>query len=857
MYRIYLDEKVVYDPRIETKKIISGTLTQEVNAGGVLTWTLPPDNPMIGTGQKMKSLVEMYDNDDLIFSGRLISKNPLLYKTEEYVAYGALTYFSDTTVRPYSYQGTVEGYLTMLISQHNSQVSADRQFQLGIITVTDNNDYITRANSNYPSTLVELQDKLVDLMGGYLIVRHTGSIAYLDYLESITDKNDQDVRLGKNIIDLSILESAEDIATAVIPLGAKDEETGEYLTIKSVNNGVDYVYDVAAVEKYGWIFKTVNHDDVTTPQALLTKGKADLAANCVEVNTLKVTAADLSKAGAAVGAFRFGRYTRVVSEKHNLDQYMLVSSMKINLLDASKNKLTLGSVTKSLATATNAAIKAETTARQQAVAKLADALQSKTGMHVTKEYNADGEVCTYYLSDHSSITESTFVIKATMQAIGVSTDGGITYPFGATINGDVVANILDTIGINADWINTGSLTVGGTSANADGAVKVYDANNKLICQINKSGLMALLGEIGGWKITDNAITSPDDTLRLDSSSGTITGYEDGKRRVQLGKQGVRNYDAQGNLIGLTGVTDLYGVNDDGTLNYDEFKGSLMSTAVEDDAVGWAITAKVDGSGIDAKQRRIWYERATDTFHFNCKTEINGGFSGGTRAMEQTVLWEDEEKQHALSINTAIPFADDITNYDLILFKCVTTYGWTNDVIMKPEIESLGYMNRFLGVWHTASSYISSAVYIYFNKLIPQTVMKYGGYTELYITKVIGIKFVSHINHSTSEQCVGTWVDGKPLYQRVIVISALPSITGYRDYPHGIQNIDQIAYTTGTARWPSGATAPLNGLQLTGTVFNATASMSYLVNKTNIQIAVGMDRSSVSAEVIIRYTKTTD
>ena len=50
-------------------------------------------------------------------------------------------------------------------------------------------------------------------------------------------------------------------ATALIPLGAKlkDEEgneTGERLTIKSVNNNVDYVYNAEAVAQYGYIFTT-------------------------------------------------------------------------------------------------------------------------------------------------------------------------------------------------------------------------------------------------------------------------------------------------------------------------------------------------------------------------------------------------------------------------------------------------------------------------------------------------------------------------------------------------------------------------------------------------------------------------
>lgn len=486
---------------------------------------------------------------------------------------------------------------------------------------------------------------------------------------------------------------------------------------------------------------------------------------------------------------------------------------------------------------TNLYIIRERYERKKMQQDLENRLNSGSGMYLTKEYNEGGEVVAYCFRDKADPAEATFAIRATMQAIGFSTDGGVTYPFGATINGDVVANILDAIGINADWINTGSLVVGGTSANADGAIAVYDTDDNLICQINKDGFRAILGAIAGWKITDNAITSPDDTLRLDSGSGTITGYEDGKRRVQLGKQGVRNYDAQGNLIGLTGVTDLYGVNDDGTLNYDDFKGSLMSTAVEDDAVGWAITAKVDGSGIDAKQRRVWYERATDTFHFNCKTEINGGFSGGTRAMEQTVLWEGIQ---AASGN--IDFTESLWNYDLIVFTTSQAIGGTDS-----------------NVYMSLSSLLQNARAIEF----PQYGRRWGGINQIsdsglsanrapvgieegcssYLKRVVGLKFTARINYSTSEQCIGTWIDGKPLYMKTYIFDEeqrLLSNTWFETSISVEEGFEKII--------------SVKGMNSTGTYFPIAATAD---TPPHIRLISFRNTETGIKYLTLEYTKTTD
>lgn len=102
--------------------------------------------------------------------------------------------------------------------------------------------------------------------------------------------------------------------------------------------------------------------------------------------------------------------------------------------------------------------------RQNAVDKMQEALKNSNGMYSTQEVLLDGSTI-YYLHDKPTMKESKNVIKLTAEVIGFSIDGGKTYPYGFTITGEMVVRLLYTEGINADYINTGALTVKDKSGN--------------------------------------------------------------------------------------------------------------------------------------------------------------------------------------------------------------------------------------------------------------------------------------------------------------------------------------------------------------------------------------------------------
>lgn len=107
----------------------------------------------------------------------------------------------------------------------------------------------------------------------------------------------------------------------------------------------------------------------------------------------------------------------------------------------------------------------ERTTREQALQEFKDRLDNSTGVYTTVQTQQDGSQI-FYLHDKPTLTESRAVWKMTSEAWGVSTDGGQTWNGGMTVDGDTIVRILNAVGVNADWINAGAITV----TDADGNI---------------------------------------------------------------------------------------------------------------------------------------------------------------------------------------------------------------------------------------------------------------------------------------------------------------------------------------------------------------------------------------------------
>lgn len=107
----------------------------------------------------------------------------------------------------------------------------------------------------------------------------------------------------------------------------------------------------------------------------------------------------------------------------------------------------------------------ERTTREQALQEFKDRLDNSTGVYTTVQTQQDGSQI-FYLHDKPTLAESKAVWKMTAEAWGVSTDGGQTWNGGMTVDGDTIVRILNAVGVNADWINAGAITV----TDADGNI---------------------------------------------------------------------------------------------------------------------------------------------------------------------------------------------------------------------------------------------------------------------------------------------------------------------------------------------------------------------------------------------------
>lgn len=351
MYKIYADKTLIYDSTVEDYKIGKGSITLEVNKSGSFTFSIYPNHFYYDSFVKMKTIITVYKSDKIVFRGRVLNDVSDYHNVKTLTCEGELGFLQDSIIRPYAFSGTPEELFRNLISDYNAHVDDFKRFKIGQVTVTDPNNYIARSNSNYESVSSNLNSRLIeDSLGGYFYVTHGDNgddpTPTINYISDFTKVATQKIEFGSNLKDYTKTAKAEEIATAIIPLGATletdNKEDRPRLTIKDVNNGVDYVYNSEAVALRGWIFKVVTWDDVTDPTNLKNKAIAYLNDIINQSITIELKAIDLHLIDKNVESFILGDYIEVVSAPHNFNEVMLCSKLTLDLLKPENDSYTLG-----------------------------------------------------------------------------------------------------------------------------------------------------------------------------------------------------------------------------------------------------------------------------------------------------------------------------------------------------------------------------------------------------------------------------------------------------------------------------------------------------------------------------------
>nr|DAG30458.1 MAG TPA: Putative tail protein [Caudoviricetes sp.] len=185
-----------------------------------------------------------------------------------------------------------------------------------------------------------------------------------------------------------------------------------------------------------------------------------------------------------------------------------------NAKSAAKNSSTRYSQTTQAFVAARNMVKQEKTEREKALEEFGKRIDSATGVYTTVEPQENGSKI-FYLHDKPTLAESKAIWKMTSEAWGVSTDGGQTWNGGMTVDGDTIVRILNAVGVNANWINAGAITV----KDADGNILFQvDMDTKKV--IISGDYVIIGGKTATKALSDNLQESKD------YSDGKLADYAD-------------------------------------------------------------------------------------------------------------------------------------------------------------------------------------------------------------------------------------------------------------------------------------------------------------------------------------------
>ena len=341
-YRVIMDGNDILNFQEKPYILLQPNLEVELNTAGSFDFTMPPCHMFYDDILPLTSTIEVYEDEDLLWFGRPVEIKTDYIKNKVVYCEGALAFFNDTVQRPHEYTSIyVHDFFTAIISAHNNQVSPSRQFTVGNITVENKKVYRTL---RYESTFDVLKRQCLNAEGGYFFIRRENGVNYIDWLVAMPYTTNQPVEFGLNLLDITSGLNGSSIVTCILPLGETDKETGEELTISSINNGSDIIESEAA-QTYGRITKAVQFNGVRYPDTLYEDGLEYLQDHQFDGLLIECSAAELHSQNPNYEKFRVGQTVRCHSVPHLMDRTFPLLKLSISL-DSAAKKITLGSTKK-------------------------------------------------------------------------------------------------------------------------------------------------------------------------------------------------------------------------------------------------------------------------------------------------------------------------------------------------------------------------------------------------------------------------------------------------------------------------------------------------------------------------------
>lgn len=378
------------------EKLKSGNVVKGINTIDSFSFTMLPSNIGFDKLFDLKTLISVFNTNKNRFEfwGRVLMPHDSMDEsgliTKEVVCESRFGFFCDSEQEYVEERNwTVDELLQHVVGCHNSQVEDYKQFVVGIVTVTDPNGnlYIGIQRENTWDTL---QSKLVDKLGGELVLRVENGVNYVDYLQEAGARLSTEIAISKNMKSISRENDPTEYITQLVPLGCKltkevettdtegnvtieTVETEERLNISNVNNGLKYIEDENARKVYGIRRKSVIFDDVTDENNLLRKGKEHIAENNRVKIKYTVTALDLSLLGLEMNDFDVCNYHPIKNPLLVIDDVARIIKKNIDICEEIRSNFDIGDNLKTLSD-----IQAEQAGKLQNIDQSINVIQTAT-----------------------------------------------------------------------------------------------------------------------------------------------------------------------------------------------------------------------------------------------------------------------------------------------------------------------------------------------------------------------------------------------------------------------------------------------------------------------------------------------
>lgn len=371
-YRVLYGKQLLFDPYTDDR-ITDTKLSSKLNAASYFDFTIAPTHSLYSKIEERAEEVRIYFNNLILFKGEITKKDEDFEGNYSVSCTGVLDYLTATRVRPYStVQGeqpltcpaTFDGYFQWLVDQHNSNcLDSRKRFSVGVNqgNMLDKNNYIYRSSEQRPTTASEIEDKILNSAGGYLFARYQDDLNILDLYADVHDVNTQIIDYGVNMLDFTKTTTTESQYTAVVatgytpnpPEGQPDAKMKPITLEGCADGGTPYsstivkmgdrVYDVEAVNRYGYHEYYVSNTDITTYDGLLYYACKTLNTLLSPALTISVKAVDLALImGEKYQHLQLGQAVRIRSKPRKVDEYLMVNSIDLDLMNPENTTFDLG-----------------------------------------------------------------------------------------------------------------------------------------------------------------------------------------------------------------------------------------------------------------------------------------------------------------------------------------------------------------------------------------------------------------------------------------------------------------------------------------------------------------------------------